>query len=103
VTHPILSVESLAVATREIGEGREVLSAGLKRSVDLFAYPNGKGEDMTPEIVRAVEHAGYRAAFTAEFGAVSPTNPPYEVPRVTAYASSPSELRLQIERFFYFK
>lgn len=101
VTHPILGAETIEAATREIAESREVLSAGLKRSVDLFAYPNGKREDMTGDVVRAVERAGFRAAFTAEFGAVTPKNDPYRVPRVTAYASSPSLELLQIERFFY--
>jgi len=101
LTHPILSAEPLAAATREIAESREVLSAALGRSVELFAYPNGKDDDIGEDIVRAVEHAGYRAAFTAEFGAASPRNDPYRVPRVTVYAGSPSELRLQIERFYY--
>lgn len=101
VTHPILGAETIEAATEEIGRSREVLSAGLKRGVDLFAYPNGKSEDMTPDVVRAVEKAGFRAAFTAEFGAVTPKNDPYRVPRVTAYAGSPSLEKLQIERFFY--
>jgi len=103
VTHPILGAESIEAATREIAESREILSAGLKRSVELFAYPNGKSEDMTPDVVRAVETAGFRAAFTAEFGAVSPKNDPYRVPRVTAYAPSPSLEKVQIERFFYMR
>lgn len=103
VTHPILGAESIETATREIAESREILSAGLKRGVDLFAYPNGKDEDMTSDVVRAVETAGFRAAFTAEFGAVSPKNDPYRVPRVTAYAPSPSLEKLQIERFFYMR
>jgi peptidoglycan/xylan/chitin deacetylase (PgdA/CDA1 family) len=101
VTHPILSTEPIEIAAREIAECREVLREKLGRSVDLFAYPNGKGEDFDEEIVRATERAGFRAAFTAEWGAVSPSNDPYRVPRVTTYAASPAELYLQIERFFY--
>jgi peptidoglycan/xylan/chitin deacetylase (PgdA/CDA1 family) len=101
VSHPILGAEALATSAREIAESREVLSAALKRSVNLFAYPNGKNEDMTDGVVEAVERAGFRAAFTAEFGAATPGNDPYKVPRVTAYADTPSAQRLQIERFFY--
>lgn len=101
VTHPILGVEPLEGAAREIAESREVLASKLGRPVDLFAYPNGKSEDMTDDVVSAVERAGFRAAFTAEFGAASPSNDPYRVPRVTAYATSPAALEMQVERFFY--
>lgn len=101
VHHPILGAESAEAAAREIGESREILSFKLGRKVDLFAYPNGKKDDMTEEVVRAVERAGYRAAFTAEFGAARPANDPYKVPRVTVYANSPAEIALQLERFFY--
>ncbi len=101
VSHPILGAETLEAAAREIGESREVLSAELKRPVDLFAYPNGKSEDMTDDVVRAVEHAGFRAAFTAEFAAATTADDPYKVPRVTAYADTPNAQRLQIERSFY--
>ncbi|MFO0587784.1 MAG: polysaccharide deacetylase family protein [Polyangiaceae bacterium] len=101
VTHPILGAESIDVATREIAESREVLSSELRRPVNLFAYPNGKSEDMTPAVVEAVERAGFRAAFTAEFGAVTAKNDPFKVPRVTTYADAASAQRLQIERFFY--
>jgi peptidoglycan/xylan/chitin deacetylase (PgdA/CDA1 family) len=101
VTHPILGAEPLEAATREIAESREVLSHQLRRKVDLFAYPNGKSEDMTEDVVRAVEQAGYRAAYTAEFGAATPSNDPYKVPRVTMYSTSPAAMALQMERFFY--
>ena len=101
VTHPILGTETIETATREIAGSREILSEKLGRSVDLFAYPNGKSEDMPDEVVRAVERSGYRAAFTAQFGAAAPSNDPYRVPRVTADARSPAALCLQIERFFY--
>jgi peptidoglycan/xylan/chitin deacetylase (PgdA/CDA1 family) len=103
VTHPILGVETIATAAREIAESREVLSAKLGRAVDLFAYPNGKSSDMSDDVVRAVERAGFRAAYTTQFGAASPANDPYRVPRVTAYATTPAALRLQLERFFYVK
>lgn len=103
MTHPILSMETIDAATREIGESREVLSAAIGRSVELFAYPNGKRKDMTDEVVAAVEHAGYRAAYAAEFGATSPANDPYRIPRVTTYSDKKSALALQIERFFYMK
>jgi peptidoglycan/xylan/chitin deacetylase (PgdA/CDA1 family) len=101
VTHPILGAESIEAASREIAESREVLSEKLGRKVDLFAYPNGKEEDMTADVIRAVERAGFRAAYTAEFGAATPGDDPYKVPRVTAYADTRSALRLQMERFFY--
>ncbi len=101
VTHPILSAEGIDEAAREIAESREVLSAELRRPVELFAYPNGKTEDFTDDVARAVERAGFRAAFTAEFHAASPANDPYKVPRVTAYAHDEAGLRLQLERFFY--
>jgi peptidoglycan/xylan/chitin deacetylase (PgdA/CDA1 family) len=101
VTHPILGTETIEEATREIAESREILSEQLRRPVTLFAYPNGKNDDMTPAVVEAVERAGYKAAFTAEFGAATPANHPYKVPRVALYAASRAALHLQVERFFY--
>lgn len=101
VTHPILSAEHPEDAAHEIARSREVLSAELRRPVELFAYPNGKADDYSDDVARAVERAGFRAAFTAEFRATSPANDPYQVPRVSMYAPSAAGMALQIERFFY--
>ncbi len=90
-------------ATRLVGitSGGAWLAERLGAHPRLFAYPNGKSEDMTDGVVRAVEHAGFRAAFTAEFAAARTSDDPYKIPRVTAYADTKGALRLQIERSFY--
>lgn len=66
--HPILTRIDDAMLEREIVDSRRVLEQRLKRTVDLFCYPNGA---MDPR-VRGVVARTYRAAVTTEYGFVAP-------------------------------
>ena len=61
-THPILSSLEPQNAEYEIGHSREELSKKLGRDVDLFAYPNGQGADISPSALKYIEDNSYLAA-----------------------------------------
>ena len=64
VNHPILSTLDAADVEREVRQSRERIEAELKKPCDVFAYPNGSAADFTERDKRALERAGYRAAFS---------------------------------------
>jgi peptidoglycan/xylan/chitin deacetylase (PgdA/CDA1 family) len=68
MTHPILSRLSHDDASFEIISSKSVLEDKIGKSVDYFAYPNGRVEDIgdfAPSIVAA---SGYKAACTMNPG-----------------------------------
>ena len=69
VTHPILSRLSLSDAKAEIVESKRRIEEETGLPVTLFAYPVGRRSDYSPEVIRAVADAGFRAAFTTTPGA----------------------------------
>ena len=81
-THPILSSIPAAGLLTEIGDCKRHLEWRLGAPVPHFAYPNGKREDYTPEVVRAVARAGYRAAVTAIPGGNTAATSRFELYRV---------------------
>jgi len=80
--HPVLSRMEAAEAERQIVESRRLLEERLDAPVRFFAYPNGKRDDLTPEVVAAVRRAGYRAALTTIEGRASSNSDPYRIERV---------------------
>jgi len=80
--HPVLSRMESAEAQRQIVESRQLLEERLDAPVRFFAYPNGKRDDLTPEVVAAVRCAGYRAALTTIEGRASAASDPYRIERV---------------------
>ena len=79
-------------------EGDSGVEAGTEdavgRSVDLFAYPNGRpGADYGSEHVRMVREAGFTAAFTTAWGAASAASDAFQLPRFTPWSRSPLEIR----------
>ena len=69
VTHPILSRLSLSDAKAEIVESKRRIEEETGLPVTLFAYPVGRRSDYSPEVIRVVADAGFRAAFTTTPGA----------------------------------
>jgi peptidoglycan/xylan/chitin deacetylase (PgdA/CDA1 family) len=80
--HPVLSRMEPAEAERQIVESRRLLEEHLDSPVTFFAYPNGKRDDLTPEVVAAVRRAGYRAALTTIEGRAGSNSDPYRIERV---------------------
>src|SRR5262249_42695010 len=81
-THPILSRIPRARLADEILGCKQELEARLGTSVRHFAYPNGKADDYTRDVLDAVREAGYEAAVTAIAGVNTPDVPLYELFRI---------------------
>jgi peptidoglycan/xylan/chitin deacetylase (PgdA/CDA1 family) len=63
-SHPILAHLTPSEQQAEIQRGLGVLRDVCGRSVEFFAYPNGKPEDFDAGVVQALRDAGLRAALT---------------------------------------
>jgi len=68
VTHPILSRQSSERVWDEVTRSKKEIEEAIGEPVTLFAYPNGRPEDYTPETVALVRRAGYDVAVTTTFG-----------------------------------
>jgi peptidoglycan/xylan/chitin deacetylase (PgdA/CDA1 family) len=79
--HPILSRLAPAEAERQIVESRRRLEDWTGAPVRYFSYPNGKRDDVTPEVEEAVRRAGYEGAVSTIEGRVTGGSDPYLVER----------------------
>ena len=64
---------------RELVEGRDLISQHTGVTPEYFAYPYGLWND---RVRRAVQAAGYRAAFTLDRGEVVSETDPWRLPRL---------------------
>jgi peptidoglycan/xylan/chitin deacetylase (PgdA/CDA1 family) len=68
-THPILtSLDGERELRFEIEGSKRQIEQQVGRAVDHFCYPNGTREDVSREVVKAVQAAGFRTAVTTESG-----------------------------------
>jgi glycosyltransferase involved in cell wall biosynthesis/peptidoglycan/xylan/chitin deacetylase (PgdA/CDA1 family) len=82
-SHPILTRLSDEAAGEEIRRSREVLSVGLDRPVDDFAYPNGSGViNHDDRIAMLVRNAGFRSATTSVNAILRSGADPYRITRL---------------------
>jgi peptidoglycan/xylan/chitin deacetylase (PgdA/CDA1 family) len=79
LSHPILTSLKAQEVEVEVAQSRRLLETRLRRTVDLFAYPNGDLNTVVHECVR--RH--YRAAVSVEEGWVGALCDPHLLPRVT--------------------
>ncbi|WP_003540435.1 polysaccharide deacetylase family protein [Desulfotomaculum nigrificans] len=79
VNHPKLAEVSPEEARWQIEESKRVLEQGLKKPVNVFAYPYGSHNDQVAELVK---EAGFRAAVTTELGLAKDSQNPFKLPRV---------------------
>jgi peptidoglycan/xylan/chitin deacetylase (PgdA/CDA1 family) len=63
-THCCLSRLSLEEQVRELATSRQLLEDGLKRRIDVLAYPYGTKGSFNSDSFLALEKTGYRAAFS---------------------------------------
>ena len=61
-THSILSELGDSAAVEEISRSKKELQAQLGREIDLFAYPNGQGWDISTAALKAVCNLGFLGA-----------------------------------------
>jgi peptidoglycan/xylan/chitin deacetylase (PgdA/CDA1 family) len=64
IEHPILTRISVSQRTRELQESRARIASETGTECHYFAYPNGGERDVNPEVIQAVQQAGYDVAFT---------------------------------------
>lgn len=69
-------------AGNEIRESKRVIDTELRKNSRLFAYPNGKAEDIGTGLEPAFEDAGIAGAFTTTSGAIQSDASVYRLPRV---------------------
>ncbi len=72
MTHPRLTTLSREEQRREIGECKRVIERELGHSIEAFAYPYGREVDYDAGIVQMVREAGYRYAFSNQYGVHEP-------------------------------
>jgi peptidoglycan/xylan/chitin deacetylase (PgdA/CDA1 family) len=63
-THPILSKVSLETARAEIRQSQNVIRREIGEALPLFAFPDGKLNAFTPELVDALWQDGFQMVFT---------------------------------------
>jgi peptidoglycan/xylan/chitin deacetylase (PgdA/CDA1 family) len=68
VSHPILSRLFPEKARDEIVGSKKSIESKTGTEATLFAYPNGKKSDYSPQVMALVKEAGFRGAVTTEFG-----------------------------------
>jgi peptidoglycan/xylan/chitin deacetylase (PgdA/CDA1 family) len=81
--HPILAY--LADPTEvqyEVVECRTQLEHHLGHPVHTFAYPIGQIQHIGEEVLQAVKHAGYKWAFTTQYGFNTPRSETYLLRRI---------------------
>ncbi|WP_027191211.1 polysaccharide deacetylase family protein [Fundidesulfovibrio putealis] len=82
MTHPILSKVGLSEAREEIEVSLEMVSSVVGAESVAFAYPNGRPQDYTEEVLGLVAASGSCAAYTTTQGVVHTVDSPYELPRI---------------------
>lgn len=64
---------------KEIINSKKTLEEMIKKEVDAFAYPNG---NYNKKIIEVVKDAGYKAAFTTQYGVNTGKTPQFELKRI---------------------
>ena len=96
-THPILARLSDDEAREEIAGCKRELEAITGKTVDLFAYPNGKpDQDYGHRDVRLVKEAGYVAAFTTAPGAAIMSGDMFQLPRFGSWDATPTRFNVRL-------
>lgn len=97
--HPILARTDIAMARREIAEGRDELEALVGERVGLFAYPNGKRQqDYLPEHVDLVREMGFDAAVSTNWGASGKRDDIFQLKRFTPWDKTHGRFALRLGR-----
>lgn len=99
VSHPILSSLTLEGSREEIIRGKIELEKITGKTVNLFAYPNGKaGVDYKKDQVSLVREAGFEAAVTTDWGVSDRHTDLFQLPRFTPWDRSPAKFLLRLAR-----
>ena len=87
VSHPDLTTLGAQNLQRELVDSKRILENGLKSPITSLAYPGGA---FNPDVVIAVEQAGYLSAWKKGGGALQPkhASDPYLLPRVRIHGKT---------------
>ncbi len=81
-SHPVLSAVSLPEAKAEIIESKRTIENKTQKGVTTFAYPYGKSEDFSADVVNILLNEGFKYACTTNAGAEEfPINTPMTLKR----------------------
>lgn len=85
--HPILLMESIEDARKEIISSKKLLEKITKNKVDHFAYPNGKyNVDFCEQHEQIVKEAGFSSGLTTDWGTLSDIESQrFRIPRYTPW------------------
>ena len=99
MTHVALgSLDSAEELQHEAVDSKKAIEAHLQKRVTSIAYPCGSYND---EVQRVVKDAGYRTAFTVNYGLDYPGDDPYALNRVPIFGcTSHSFLRFKLRILF---
>jgi peptidoglycan/xylan/chitin deacetylase (PgdA/CDA1 family) len=100
VNHPVLGRRPADEQHHECVESRAALTRWLGVSPRHFAYPFGEGRDVGPSAERAVQAAGYEAAFTTDARAAWRWDRATSVPRFAMQAWSADEFARRLDGWF---
>jgi peptidoglycan/xylan/chitin deacetylase (PgdA/CDA1 family) len=82
LTHPILSLQSSALAWKEIADSHSLLEKAVGKPVWALAYPFGDPASVTNREMQMVEQAGFQCAFMNIGGGFGAQLPRFALPRV---------------------
>lgn len=90
INHPILTELELDQARYEILEGKRQLEGILGKSVQWFAYPNGKrGIDYDVTHRALIEELGFEGAVSTDWGVTTASSDQYQLRRFTPWDRTP--------------
>lgn len=99
VTHPILSRVAGDRVRAELTDSKRAIEQALGEEVSLFAYPNGRPEDYSADVVAEARRAGYRVAVTTSFGTNESGDDPLTWRRGTPW--EPDRARFALKLAYY--
>ena len=67
-SHPAMSKIPLNFARQEIVESKKVIEEQIQKPVTTFAYPYGKSDDISEEVIHLLQDEGFEFACTTEIG-----------------------------------
>jgi peptidoglycan/xylan/chitin deacetylase (PgdA/CDA1 family) len=68
-SHPVLSSISASEAQKEIVESKRAIEEKIQKPVTIFAYPYGKKESYTDNIIKILINEGFKYACSSNVGA----------------------------------
>ena len=68
MTHPALSKIPLDLARQEIADSKKVIEEQIQKPVTTFAYPYGKKDDTSGDVMNLLQDEGFEYACTTEIG-----------------------------------